>query len=332
MKRIAEDIKSGEFNKLYLLFGEEAYLRKLYLSRLLTALGAEEGDMNFTRFSGRNTKEDDIISICDTMPFFAERRVVLVDGAELFKEKHEKLTEYLKELPDFVTLILNEESADKRSRLYKEIAKNGCAAEFVPLDEKGLSDWVLRRLGKDHKKIRKSTLERFLSTAGNDLSYINNEVDKLVSYTEGREEITAEDIQAVCSPVIENKIFELVSATAEGDRKKALEKYDDLLVLKEPPMRILYLIAKQFDRLMNIRELQEKGLGQAAIADQLKIKPYAVKMSMPAVRRYSLAELREAVEEMVRYETDVKTGMLDERLSVELIILKYSGTKKDFVR
>ena len=324
MKRIAEDIKNGTFKQLYLFFGEEAYLRRLYLSNLLSALGANDGDMNFTRFSGRNTDDEDIISCCETLPFFADRRTVLIDGADIFKEKHEKLLEYLKQIPYYLTLIINEDSADKRSRLYKEIYKNGYAAEFATLDEKALTDYILRRLGKHDKKIRKSTLELFLSSAGNDLSYINNELDKLISFTNEREEITSEDIKMICSPVIENKIFDLVAATAEGNRTRALEKYDDPLILKEPPMRILYLIARQFERLMQIKELQEKGFGQAAIAEQLKIKPYAVKMSMPAVRRYSLSQLRAAVEEMVQFESEIKTGFLDERLSVELIIMKYS--------
>jgi len=324
MKQIAEDIRSGSFKQTYLLFGEEAYLRRLYLSRLLEALGAADGDMNFTRITGNNPDDEGIISICETLPFFAEKRTVLLDDTGLFKEKHERLLEYLKQLPEYLVLIINEAAADKRSKLYKELAKSGCAAEFAVLDEKALTDYVLRRLGRDNKKIRKSTLEKFLSNSGNDLSYINNELEKLTAYTQGREEITAEDVKAVCSPVIENRIFDLVSAAAEGNRSKALEKYDDLLVLKEQPMRILYLIARQFERLMHIKELQEKGFGQAAIAEQLKIKPYAVKMSMPAARRYTLDQLKDAVNEMVQFETDVKTGMLDERLSVELIIMKYS--------
>ena len=325
MKRIAEDIKKEEFGKLYLLYGDEAYLRRLYLKNLLKALHAEDGDMNFTRFTGRNLNDDDVLNIGNTLPFFSERRVVLIDSMGIFREKHEKLEEYLKELPDYLTIVMNEEEVDKRGKLYKAVQKYGYAAEFKTLEEKDLEDWVVRILARSGKKIRKSTCTELLACTGKDLNYISNELEKLIAYSGSRSEITADDIGAVCSPVIENKIFDLVTAVASGDRKTALKKYDDLLILKEPPMRILYLLARQFDQLLHIKELSGSGSGYAAIADSLKMNPYVVKKSFPLTRRYTTEQLRAAVEDMVRAEEDVKTGRLDERLSVELMIMKYSG-------
>ncbi len=327
MKQIAEDIKNGQYKKLYLLYGNEAYLKKLYLSKLLAGLGAAEGDMNFSRFTGNNVRDEDIIGTAETLPFFAERRIILIDDANVFKEKHEALEEYLQRLPEYLTLIFSETEADKRSKLYKTIVKYGCAAEFVSMDSKDLAQYTAGRLGAAGKKIRRDTCDEFLAGTGNDLNYINNELDKLIAYMGGREVVTSEDIEAVCSPVVENRIFDLVSAVASGDKKTALLKYNDLLTLKEPPMRILFLLARQFDQMLHIKELAEEGLGPQLIADKLKMNPYVVKKMMPAVKRYSKEELRLAVEDMVKAEEDVKTGSLSERLSVELIIIKYPGKR-----
>lgn len=327
MKQIAEDIKNGQFKKLYLLYGSEAYLKKIYLSKLLEGLGAVEGDMNFSRFTGNNVRDEDIISTSETLPFFADRRIILIDGVNVFKEKHELLEEYLQRLPDYLTVIFSEAEADKRSKLYKTIVKYGYAAEFASMDAKDLAQYTARRLAAAGKKIRRDTCEEFLAGAGNDLNYINNELDKLIAYMGGREVVTVEDIEAVCSPIVENRIFDLVSAVASGDKKTALLKYNDLLTLKEPPMRILFLLARQFGQMLHIKELAEEGSGPQLIAEKLKMNPYVVKKMMPQVKRYTKEELRLAVEDMVKAEADVKTGFLAERLSVELMIIKYSGKK-----
>lgn len=324
MSSIAEDIKKGEFNRIYLLYGEEAYLRQSGLKRLLNALGVSAGDMNFTKFTEKKTEDKDVTSICDTLPFFAERRVVLLDGLDLFKTKHEQLTEYIKNVPDYLVLIIHDETTDKRSALYKAIAKSGTVQEFKKAGDKEIEDHILRTLAISKKRIRKSAYAQFITSAGTDLNYINCELEKLIAYTGDRAEITPEDIAAVCSPVIENRVFDLVSAVAAGDRQTALLKYDDLIVLKEPPMKILYLLARQFDQLLHIKELQEDGSGAALIAEKLKMNPYVVKKLLPVARRYPTEKLRAAVEDMVRAEEDVKTGRLDERISVELMLMKYS--------
>ena len=98
------------------------------------------------------------------------------------------------------------------------------------------------------------------------MSNIEREVDKLLCYTMGREIITEEDIRAVCTVRTTNKIFDMVRAVTERNQKKALDLYYDLLALKEPPMRILFLIARQFRQLLQVKELAGEGMDQAGIA------------------------------------------------------------------
>ena len=79
MKMLAEDIKNGNFKTAYLLCGEEAYLRNQYKNRLMQALCDPTDTMNFSRFEGKNILPAEIISLADTLPFFAERRLILID-------------------------------------------------------------------------------------------------------------------------------------------------------------------------------------------------------------------------------------------------------------
>ena len=167
-------------------------------------------------------------------------------------------------------------------------------------------------------------MELFLTMTGTDMSRITTELEKLLSYTIGREIITREDILAVCSAQITNKIFEMVRAVTDKQQEKALQLYYDLLALKEPPMRILFLIARQFNQLLQTKEMLADGLGQSELGSKLGLPPFAVKNIINCARCYSVEELRKAVEDCMEYEEAVKTGKLEDRLSVELLIVQYS--------
>ena len=179
-------------------------------------------------------------------------------------------------------------------------------------------------LKKEGKNITRDTLQIFLTKTGSDMQLIKNELDKLIAYTEGRDVITAEDVEKVCITQTSNRIFEMVNAIAEGKQKKALELYEDLLALKEPPMRILFLIARQFNQLYQVKLLAKEGLSPAEIAKQAGIVPFAVKKYQAQAKSFSAEELRAAVEECVASEEAVKTGVMNDRMSVELLIMKYS--------
>jgi DNA polymerase-3 subunit delta len=116
----------------------------------------------------------------------------------------------------------------------------------------------------------------------------------------------------------------MVNAIAEGNQKKALELYEDLLSLKEPPMRILFLIARQFNQLYQLKLLSKEGLPSAEIAKQAGIVPFAMKRYQAQAKSFSEEALRSAVEECVASEDAVNTGAMNDRMSVELLILKYS--------
>ena len=249
MKSLQEDLKTGNFKQAYLLFGEEAYLRQQYKDKLIQALNPDGDTMNFTRYEGKGIEVREMIDLCETMPFFAEIRVILVENSGFFKNKCEELADYMKSLPDYIRMVFVEEEVDKRSRMYKAVKACGRITEFARQDEKSLMRWAAGILGREGRKIRTSDMELFLTKTGTDMGNIRMELEKLITYTQGRDIVTAEDIEAVCTTQTANKIFDMVRAVTERNQKRALELYYDLLTLKEPPMRILFFLAKQFHHL-----------------------------------------------------------------------------------
>lgn len=188
--------------------------------------------------------------------------------------------------------------------------------------------WAAGILGKNGRKITQRDVELLLSMTGTDMGNLRMELEKLISYTEGREVVTGEDIRAVCTTQTTNKIFDMVRAVTEKNQKRALDLYYDLLTLREPPMRILFLLAKQFRQICLTKKLSEEGLSQTEIASKLGVPSFVVRNLESCARAYTVEELENAVRDFVDAEEAVKTGTLGDVLSVELLIVKYSSARK----
>ena len=324
MKNLVQDLKSENYKHIYLFTGEEIYLRNQYKKKLQDALISPEDTVNLNYYQGKGISVQELIDQGETMPFFSERRLLVVEDSGFFKSASLELAEYLENIPETTYFLFVENEVDKRGRLYKTVKKYGSVVEFSRQTEDMLMRWILGILKKEQKNITRSTMELFLEKTGTDMNQIGMELEKLLSYTMGREVITAEDVEAICTSQTVNKIFEMISAMAEKNQRKALDLYYDLLALKEAPMRILYLIARQFNQIMLISELNEQGLGREAIAEKLGIQSFIVRNGIRYARSLSAEQLRYAVETAVQTETDVKTGKLDEKLAVELVIVEMS--------
>lgn len=325
MKNIQADIKSGNFKQAYLLYGEEAYLKQQYKQNLIKALNPDGDTMNFSHYEGKGVEVKPLIDLCETMPFFAERRVILLEDTGFFKNKCEELADYMKELPDYLCMVFVETEVDKRNRMYKAVKSCGTIAEFARQDEKTLMRWAAGILGKAGRKITQRDMELLLVRTGTDMGNLRMELEKLISYTEGRDVVTAEDIEEICTTQTTNRIFDMVRAVTEKNQKRALELYYDLLTLKEPPMRILFLLARQYRQLLLARQFAQSNLAQPEIASKLGIPAFAVRNILTCARAYTVSELEQAIADFVDAEEAVKTGRLEDKLSVELLIIKYSS-------
>ncbi len=154
---------------------------------------------------------------------------------------------------------------------------------------------------------------------------LEKELEKLFSYTLGKDEITAADIDDICTTQITNKIFDMIEAVAAKRQKQALDYYYDLLALKEPPMRILYLLSRQFKLLLEVKDLMGRGNDKAQIAKTAKLHPFVAGKYMQQCRTFSKAELRDIMEEAASTEEMVKTGRMNDVMSVEIFIVKFSA-------
>lgn len=325
MKTIDNDIKMGQLKNVYLLYGTEDYLKRQYRDKLKHALVEPDDTMNFSAYEGKDINPKELIDLSETLPFFKEKRMILVENSGFFKNSCDDLVEYMSQVPESTCFVFVEEEVDKRSKLFKAASRAGSAVEFETPKEDMLIRWILGRIQREGKKITQSVMQLFLSKTGSDMENIDKELEKLICYTLDKTEIAAADVEAICTGQTENKIFEMIDAISAKNQKKALDLYYDLLALKEAPMRILFLIARQFQNLLLIKSMSAKGYPAVSIAKTAGMPSFAVQKNLRQAGAFKINQLKEAIEDCGQAEEDVKTGRMADQLAVELLIVKYSG-------
>lgn len=325
MKTLQEDLKTGNFKHCYLLYGEEPYLVQQYKTRLKNALSVEGDTMNTSVFSGKDIRPEALIDLAETLPFFAERRVILVENSGFFKKSTEELAAYMTELPETSYFIFAEEDVDKRGKMYKQVKKHGSVVEFKRQTDAVLMQWILGTLKKENKKITRSVMELFLSKTGNDMELITQELEKLLCYTMEKDIIEAEDVEAICANQISGKIFDMVEAIGRKESKRALDLYYDLLMLKEPAMRILFLVTRHFQILMQLSDMMGGGFDYKSMASKVGVPEFAVRKYTGQARAFEGKRLEQIVRECVQTEENIKTGQMADQLAVELLIISSMG-------
>ena len=230
------------------------------------------------------------------------------------------------ELPETSYFIFAEEDVDKRGKMYKQVKKHGSVVEFKRQTDAVLMQWILGTLKKENKKITRSVMELFLSKTGNDMELITQELEKLLCYTMEKDIIEAEDVEAICANQISGKIFDMVEAIGRKESKRALDLYYDLLMLKaEPAMRILFLVTRHFQILMQLSDMMGGGFDYKSMALKVGVPEFAVRKYAGQARAFEGKRLEQIVRECVQTEENIKTGQMADQLAVELLIISSMG-------
>lgn len=220
MKTIDNDIKTGQFKQIYLLYGEEQYLIRQYRDKLKHALAADDDTMNFSAFSGSDINQKEIIDLAETLPFFADRRLILIEDSGLFKKSAEELADYMSSIPETTYFVFAEKEIDKKTKMYKQVKKNGSIVEFPRQNETTLSRWIEGRIRRNGKNITRDAYALFIRKTGDDMENIDKELEKLLCYTLEKDYIDISDVEAITTEQTENKIFDMIDAVALHQQKK----------------------------------------------------------------------------------------------------------------
>jgi DNA polymerase-3 subunit delta len=330
MKGLNEDIKTGRFSRAYLLYGDEEYLRLYFRKKLSAAICDPSDSMNCSFFEGDGISPARIIDLAETLPFFKERRLIVITNSSFFSDGCDELADYLKDICETTYFIFSESSVDKRTRMFKAVQKAGRCVELAPPDENALVDWAGGILKRSGREIRRNTLLRLFDRSGTNMGNLKNELDKLISYTDDRESgiIEDADVDAICTVELKNRVFEMIDAVTSHKSAKAFSLYYELLAQKVSPYMMLPAIYRQFNIMLQIKELSAATRDISQIASKIGLKPFIARKYMSGAGAYSSNALRGLMENCLSLEQEAKSGRIDDKLAIELLLYSVSKNRE----
>lgn len=307
---------------LYLLYGQERFLINDEINKIIKNNNIDE--YSISRFNAKLNNIDEILLDAISMPLFGEKRLIIVEESYFFTSEKtddeiiKKITNYLNDYnkKNITIFVSNNEKLDERKKITKLIKENGKVLEFnTKKDSNALIKELLNEYNIDYKNI--NLIKERLNNE-NDL--IKNEIDKLITYKDNKE-ITESDIEKVITDYPNIDFFDFIDNIINKNVQKSIVTYQELLKLKEEPIKIIVTLANQFRLMYQAKKMNESGYSEKDIAIELGEHPYRVKLAKEKARNYSDRDLLENLKKLGEINLNAKKGLVDSSVALELFIL-----------
>ncbi len=332
LRQFKADLKAGTLRRLYVFYGEEAFLREHYLAMVKRkVLEGPAESFNFHRLESGAFSCEAFEDAVESLPMMAERTLVQVDDCDLFhlpEAQRERMAQMLAELPEYCVVVFVYDivawKPDGRMKsLSSAIAKNAQVVEFAKQSQRELGAWVRRHFKAAGKEIPDELCQYLIFRTGGDMTTLNMEIEKVAAYQAGGR-IQKSSIDAVVEPVLDAAVFDITDAVAAKNFDEALRLLRVLLQMQEEPIPILAAIGGQLRRLYYARTLSERGKGADSLARVCGLRDYPARKTMAAAAKCPTAWCRRAA--MLAAETDwkMKTSYDSPARLLEMLLLQLS--------
>ncbi len=330
---LKKSLARGEMHRVYLLFGEDAYLKTLYLNKISLGIADNDDVFNYCKFTGLC----DLQSVYDAvlqLPFMSDRKCIILndyDFEHCAKFELDRLLELISEVPQEVTLIMYFDSVEfdhKKSAKFKQLvtAAEKVGGVAVLLNHRSrselakmLSDGALKR----HCQMDRSVAEYLVDTAGEDINLLTNELTKLCAYV-GECAVTKAHIDEVCTKTVEANIYRLSDYILTGNSTEALKILDELFFLKTEPMAILYTISAVFVDLYRVYAAIQQGLkfSQVGEAFSYKNKEFLLEKAARNLRKLEFKHISLALNTLTEADCKLKSTGSNPKTVLEETVVK----------
>lgn len=310
----------------YVFHGDDSHSQKETLAEVIGRMGDPAMlELNTSRFSGVMPFAH-LRQACDAVPFLAKRRVAIVEdltAAKPGKEFMDRLLDYLPQMPASARLFfLESRKLPANHALLKaaEEAENGYVRLFSRPEGTALNRWVQNRVAEKGGRIAPRAVHMLVTNAGNDLTLLDNELEKLVLYKGPDELIGGDDVALLCPFAAEASIFDLVDAIGNRNSKQAALLLQQKLLEGADPFYLFAMFTRQFRLLIQVKEVVETGARAPEVAKKLRMHSFVAGKLVQQSQGFSLAQLEQVYAHLLDIDVGVKTGRADMTTSLNLLV------------
>ncbi len=312
---------------IYLLYGKETLLVEKKCSEILNKEQINEYSIN--KYDLENDSLNTILEDATTISMFDPKKVIIVTNSFIFTATTKKglveqntdlLISYLENPnPDTILIFMViTEKLDERKKVTKQFRKKATITELNSVKNK--SQIVKEMFGE--YQIDARNLQLFIDRIGDNLRILEQECEKIKTYKNQEMTITKEDILNLTTKNIDIDIFKLIENIILKNKQQALESYQEMLKRNEEPIKIIIMLANQFRIMYQAKVLNKKGYTANDIASELEIHPYRLKLALEKSHNFSSSILLNYLEKLADLDSNIKSGVVDKNLALELFILE----------
>ena len=301
---------------IYLLLGDDEERKARGVERL-------RGGRTVEAYDASEASPEAVVSACNAYSLFGEGPFVLVKNLDAWNAAQKAVVvDYLANPAPAADLVLLGKKLGARERLLAAAKKSGEVHDFEQPTGGDLVRWLVGHAKKLGLDLPEDVARGLSDRCSGDKMRLINETEKLALYVgEGR--ATREDVEALSPPDVQSNIFAFVDSLAAGERGRALELLEDLISTGEPPLRVTYMVRRQFELVSRARALFKRGASQREVASELKVPPFVARKLEEQARGLGEEDLERALVLVLDLERGLKGGSdLDDELQVELAVLK----------
>jgi DNA polymerase-3 subunit delta len=324
---------------LYILVGEDDFSLTKALEGIKQGLGDQSLLMaNTTVLDGQQLTLDQLRAVVETVPFLAEKRLVIIQGllgrfeagnrprrrkkaAPVEKEAaYKSFADCLTGIPEGTVLVLVDGKVKNTNPLLKQLASRAELRSFPIIKGDKLLQWIKREVAEQGATISPEAVDLLARLVGGNLWVMTNEISKLALFTSGRR-IEAEDIKAVVSSAQETSVFAMVDAILDFKAGVAERLLEELLERGASPAYLLVMLARQVRLVVRASALRRQRRADVEIQDRLGLtSDFVLRKTLEQAQRYPLERLREVYNKLLEADLSIKTGKYNGGLALNLLI------------
>ncbi|WP_248926768.1 DNA polymerase III subunit delta [Paenibacillus hamazuiensis] len=336
-KTAVKELGKRKINPIYVCYGSEGYFSDDLIRRLTDALiEPDQRPFAVTKYDLAETPLDTVLEDAETLPFMVPQKLVIASNAlfltgakESGKVEHrtERLLEYIKSPVDYSVLIftVTADKLDERKKLVKSLKDSGYLVACGTPSAEELSQWVAARAEKLGFRFDRGALERFVLYVGTSLQTLAQELEKCALFIGQGGVLTEDHVEQLVTRTTEQNVFILIEDIVQLKLDRAFTMLHELIKMKEEPIKILMLIARQFRIMYQVKDLTQQGYSQQQIASQIGVHPYAVKIAAGQAAKYDVRQLARILGDLADLDYRMKSGRVDKVMGLELFMMTLAG-------
>ncbi len=327
---------------LYVLYGEDDFSLHEELEKIKEGLG--DGELlssNTTVLGGQGLSLEQLVSVCNALPFLAPKRLIIVQGLLSRFERRDGgrdgersrslesgaeeghwhlLGERIDIMPPSTVLVLADGRLGRDNPLLKQLSSRATVKEFPLLRAGALRHWIQLRVGEKGGSMSPSAITLLADLSGSNLWILSNEIEKLCLWA-GQRRVEEQDVRQLVSHAREANVFAMVDAIVEGRTVLALQLLHELSDEGASALYLLVMITRQFRLLLLAREMSRRSLSRTDIRNRLGlVSDYRFRKTLEQVERYSAGRLTEVYHKLLETDVSIKTGKRGEELALDLLV------------